>query len=89
MRLPLMGNFRFYFCEEGVLPLTLVEEKAPDHGLIYKQGNRIKISRPAPRREEQWVDKYSEIRFLRFAIINGKQPHEDGPMVSAEQGMEA
>lgn len=84
VRLPLMGNYRFYFCEDGVLPLYLIEEKAPDHGLIYKQGRRIKIVRPAPKREEQWWDKDAEIRFLRFTIINGKKPHKQEEFVTAQ-----
>ena len=74
VEVPMMGDYRFYFCEAGVLPESMVAEQAPDHGLIYKEGQWIRIVRPAPKRE--MVDKDSEIRFLRFAIINAKKPYE-------------
>jgi len=69
----MMGDFRFYFCEPGIITTNMVEEHAPDHGLIYKDGRAMRIVRPAPRRT--LVDKDGEIRYLRFAIINGKVPH--------------
>jgi len=65
-----MGDFRFYFCELGVLALELIEKHAPDHGLIWRDGRVMRIIRTAPRRE--MVDKDAEIRYLRFAIINRK-----------------
>ncbi len=70
----LMGDYRFYFCLPGVISAELVAEKAPCHGLIYLDGRAVRIVRQAPQREK--VDKDSEIRFLRFAIINGKKPYE-------------
>jgi hypothetical protein len=72
--IPLMGDFRFYLCDAGLLLPELVSEKAPDHGLIYRDGKAMRIIRPAPRREQ--VDKDAEIRYLRFAIINGKTGRE-------------
>jgi hypothetical protein len=73
--LPRMGDFRFFMCEEGVISLDLVERHAPDHGLIYACGRqRIKIVKPAPRRTEL-VDLRSELRFLRFAVVNRKAPY--------------
>jgi hypothetical protein len=68
--LPVMGDFRFYVCESGLLTPELVEAHAADHGLIYVSGRKMTIVREAPRRSD--VDKDSEIRYLRFAIINGK-----------------
>lgn len=83
--LPRMGDFRYYFCDEGVIPVALVEKHAPDHGLIYVCGaRRLKTIIPAPRRKEN-VDLYSEIRYLRFAIINRKQPHELEPEAAGAQ----
>lgn len=74
--LPRMGDFRYYFCNEGVIPASLIEKYAPDHGLIYVCGaRRLKTIIAAPRRTKH-VDLYGEIRYLRFAIINRKQPHE-------------
>lgn len=73
VEVPMMGDFRFYLCEPGIITPELVAEKAPCHGLIYRDGRAMRIIRPAPRREK--VDKDSEIRFLRFAIINGKKSH--------------
>lgn len=72
-QIPRMGDFRFYMCEPGVLPESLIVKHAPDHGLIYvPDKRRVVIVRPAPRRVEL-VDKDGEIRYLRFAIINQKQ----------------
>lgn len=76
--LTVMGDFRFYICDDGVLPKHLIEEHRPDHGLLYvvrgKKGHlKIKIVIPAPRRKK--VNKDAEIRYLRFAIINDKYPH--------------
>jgi hypothetical protein len=67
----MMGDFRFYFCFPGVISAKMVAEHAPDHGLVYKDGRAVRIIIPAPRRT--LVDRESEIWFLRFAIINGKQ----------------
>ena len=75
VEVPMMGDFRFYLCEPGIITPELVAEKAPCHGLIYRSGRAMKIVRPAPRREK--VDKDSEIRYLRFAIINAKSQAEN------------
>jgi hypothetical protein len=73
--LPRMGDFRFYMCEADVLPVDLVTKHAPEHGLIYVEGTRrVRIVIPATRREAAMIDKDSEIRYLRFAIINNKTP---------------
>jgi hypothetical protein len=72
VELPMMGDYRFYLCEPRIISVELVEKHAPDHGLIYRDGRAMRIVRPAPKREN--VDKDSEIRYLRFAIINGKNP---------------
>lgn len=71
--LPMMGDFRFYMCRENLLSAELIEKYAADHGLLYVSGKRIKVVREAPRRT--LVDKDGEIRYLRFAIINGKEPY--------------
>jgi hypothetical protein len=70
---PSMGDYRFFMCEIGVLTEELVTQQRPDHGLLALEGRAVRMLRPAPKREV--VDKDSEIRFLRFAIINGKEPH--------------
>jgi hypothetical protein len=70
VEIPMMGDFRFYLCEPGIITESLVAEKAPCHGLIYRDGRAMRIIRQAPRRDT--VDKDSEIRYLRFAIINAK-----------------
>lgn len=74
IEMPMMGDYRFYFCESGIVSVALVEEHAPDHGLIWRDGRAMRIMRPAPKRT--LVDKDGEIRFLRFSIINGKKPYE-------------
>lgn len=66
---PRMGNFRFYFCMAGLISPELVEERAPDHGLIWAINRRIvRIKREAPFRDD--ADLGSEVQYLRFAIIN-------------------
>ena len=72
VEVPLMGDYRFYLCLPYVLSEKQVAEKAPCHGLIYLDGRVMKIIRPALKRK--LVDKNAEIRYLRFAIINGKIP---------------
>jgi hypothetical protein len=74
VELPMMGDFRFYLCEPGIISVELVEKHAPDHGLIYREGRAMRIVRQAPKRTN--VDKDSEIRYLRFAIINAKSQEE-------------
>jgi hypothetical protein len=71
VEVPMMGDYRFYLCLPGVLTAELVEKHAPDHGLIYRDGRAMRIIRHAPKRTN--VDKDTEIRYLRFAIINGKK----------------
>jgi hypothetical protein len=73
VELLMMGDYRFYLCEPGILTAERVGKYAPDHGLIYKDGNAMRIVRPAPKRT--LVDREAEIRYLRFAIINGKAPY--------------
>jgi hypothetical protein len=68
--IPCMGNFRFYMCLPGVLSEMLVREKTPDHGLLYVEGKFVRVIIDAPRRESP--NYPSEVRYLRFAIINGK-----------------
>jgi hypothetical protein len=73
IEVPLMGDYRFYFCEPDVITEQLVAEHMPDHGLLWLDGRSIRVMRPAPKRE--MVDKISEVRYLRFAIINQKVPY--------------
>ncbi len=74
IELPRMGNYRFYMCEAGILSADLISKHAPDHGLLWIEGRTVKIVIPAP--ERKLVHKDAEIRYLRFAIINAKQPFE-------------
>jgi hypothetical protein len=66
-----MGDFRFFMCESAhIISIPDIAKHAPDHGLVYVDGIRTRVAVPAPRREK--VDQDSEIRYLRFAIINRK-----------------
>jgi hypothetical protein len=80
-----MGDYRFFMCYAGVIPVEVVEKHRPDHGLLWVDGRRVRILREAPRREEPAVDLRSEIRFLRFAIINGKPVYAEPPEVESQQ----
>jgi hypothetical protein len=72
--IPCMGDYRLYMCYPGILAAELVAKHAPDHGLLYVEGRRIRTVIEATRRQEP--NYPAEIRYLRFAIINGKTPHE-------------
>ena len=82
-----MGDFRFFMCEIGILPVELVDRNAPDHGLLYVDGRSVRVIRPAPRMVAL-VDKDAEIRYLRFAIINGKRRFELGDELPECEEME-
>ena len=84
--LPSMGDFRFYLCEPNVLTAALIEKHMPDHGLIVRHGRVMLTIRPAPRRN--LVDKDAEIRYLRFAIINGKQPYVPESLTAEQPTLE-
>jgi len=81
---PRMGDFRFYLCEPGIITEAMIVEHAPDHGLLYCQGNRVRIARKAESR--RLVAKDAEIRYLRFAIINSKPRFEITEPSSAPTG---
>jgi len=83
---PAMGDFRYFMCVAGVLPLELVERVRPDHGLLWIDGRKVRVIREAPKREEATVNLRSEIRYLRFAIINSKKPYtsSDSPSLQPE-----
>lgn len=70
-----MGDHRFFFCEPGIITTEQVAERHSDHGLLYLDGRSVRIMRQAPRRTEL-VDKDSEIRYLRFAILNQHRPYD-------------
>lgn len=72
--LPLMGVRRYFMCAPGVITAELVTERHPDHGLLWLGGRRVRVIIQAPKREA--FDYHSEIRYLRFAIINRKEPVE-------------
>jgi hypothetical protein len=67
----LMGDYRFYLCLPGVVVPEMLGEHAPNHGLLWLEGSRVRIVHDAPRRED--VNYPAEIRYLRFAIINRKR----------------
>lgn len=81
---PRMGDYRFFMCPPNILALSLIEKHAPDHGLLYAEGRRVRIIRDAPRREK--VNYPGEIRYLRFAIINSKEPFLAAEQVSLPEG---
>jgi hypothetical protein len=70
MILPRMGDFRWFMCYPGVIQPEHLAEHHQDHGLLYIEGRRVRIVIEAKRRESPCYQ--SEIRYLRFAIINGK-----------------
>ena len=70
-----MGNYRFIMCEAGLIPESAMAFHANEHGLLYCTGNRVITVVPAPRRTQLLTDLDSEIRYLRFAIINSKTPY--------------
>jgi hypothetical protein len=72
IEVPLMGDYRFYMCDSGIISAELVEKHASDHGLLWLAGRSVKVIKEAPKRS--LVNKDGEIRFLRFAIINAKEP---------------
>lgn len=80
-----MGSYRFFMCESGVIPESAVQEHAPDHGLLYVKGNTVKVVISAPLRKCELIDFDSEIRYLRFAIINGKKPYPYGHVEEKSQ----
>jgi hypothetical protein len=73
VEIPVMGDWRFYMCEPEVIPEEALLRHAPDHGLLYVSGRRVSVIRAAQRRV--LVSKDAEIRYLRFAIINGKSSY--------------
>lgn len=72
LTIPVMGDYRFYMCPIGVISKEMIDEDAPDHGLLIVDGRAVWKYIDAPRRTVD-VNKDAEIRYLRFAIINGKQ----------------
>jgi hypothetical protein len=75
-----MGDFRYFVCEPMIITVEMIAHHAPDHGLVWIEGRRMHVVLQAPRREQ--VDRASEIRYLRFAIINRKQPAIAEPEVT-------
>ena len=73
-QVPSMGNFRYFLSEQGIITPELIQKHRPDHGLLHIRGRRIQVVITAPERDAATVDLASEIRYLRFAIINGKCP---------------
>lgn len=76
--LPRMGNYRYFMCEAGLIEESLVLSQAPDHGLLWCKGRTVRVIVPAPLRLQDITDFESEIRYLRFAIINQKKPYQPG-----------
>jgi hypothetical protein len=82
---PRMGNFRYFFCLPDIITTEMLSHH-PDHGLLYLQGRQVRIIVPAPRRPDP--DYESEIRFLRFAIINQKKWSATGESNPARTSLE-
>jgi hypothetical protein len=68
-----MGHYRFFMCEPEIITPEMVQENAPDHGLLWVKGRSVSVIVNAPRRTN--IAFETEIRYLRFAIINSKTPH--------------
>lgn len=72
-----MGHYRFFMCEPEIITAEMVRQTAPDHGLLWVKGRTVSMVIKAPRRQN--IAFESEIRYLRFAIINSKSPHTIEP----------
>ena len=70
VQLPSMGTFRYFMCEPGIITAEHIAKCRADHGLLYVTPRRVEIAVQAPRRDV--VDLLSEVRLLRYAIINCK-----------------
>jgi len=79
--IPRMGNFRFYMTTPGIITLELLEQHAPNHGLLVVEGRKVVIAKMAPRQEA--INHDAEIRYLRFAIINRKTAFDAAPETAA------
>ena len=66
--LPNMGDYRYFMCEPGIIEKEHME-KYPGHGLVHVINQRCKVILPATQREAP--NLAAEIRYLRFAIVNG------------------
>lgn len=83
-----MGNYRFFMCEADLIAESAIKEHAPDHGLLYCKGRSVRVIIPAPLRSRELTDYDSEIRYLRFAIINSKKPFcSEGEQTTDEGGL--
>jgi hypothetical protein len=80
--IPNMGDYRYIMCPVGLLTSELIKKYTPDHGLLWVDGRVVWQLIGAPRREA--VNKDAEIRFLRFAIINGKSKFDEEVQMSDE-----
>jgi len=63
-----MGDRRYFMCQPGVIPVQKIEERHPDHGLVYVLGRKVLIIREAQMRPD--YAHRSEIRYLRFALLH-------------------
>ena len=65
---PNMGDYRYFLCEPGIIEQAHME-KYPGQGLLHIVGRRIKVILGAVQRESP--NLRGELRYLRFAIVNG------------------
>lgn len=67
---PRMGDFRYILCPAELLTEADIDRYAPDHGLLWASGARVRVQvvREAPRRLV--VDHRAEAQHLRMALIH-------------------
>lgn len=58
-----MGRFRYILCPDGLVSLSALEEHAPQHGLLYFDGEKILTVKEAPRRSR--INREAEAALLR------------------------
>jgi hypothetical protein len=74
-----MGKQRFFLCPPRLIIPEMLEKRNPDHGLLYVEGNHLKIVVKAPVRENADLD--SEIRLLR---LHWGQRMDEFPLIQAQ-----
>lgn len=66
--IPRMGDRRYFLCENGLITPSAVQDRYPDHGLLWRCGRQIIVMREAPRRDV--VSHATEVVLLKFALIH-------------------
>lgn len=73
--IPRMGTYRYYMSLPGVITKELVEKYAINHGLLWVKGRSVQVVRQAEKRPRDMIALETEVRYLRFAILNNHKPY--------------